>query len=712
LTGSEIASWVAGIIGAFWPVILSHHNSPNLNLIAWVPLALLFIRRTMERQRITDALIAAGFIALIGLTRWQLLIIGGILIALFMVYFLIFNPQLRNIRVFKLIILMGLVALLLMLPLLAPLVVDQLGRQDPSEIFTSDSNQTDLMGYFVPSRFHPLWGKAIFERFYSSTGFYQSSVPFLGFTTLALALYGTVKRWKQARFWLVAVLLLILLALGPELLINGRSIMPLPYRWLEQLFIFKIIRNPDRFNSVVVIPIAVLAGLGVTALWQHSRLRGRRGVVIIVILVGLILFEYVVRFPTLNLEVPAWYHQLAKEEDDFAIVDLPMGTRTHDEYYMRYQFVHGKSLVGGKVSRPTQEAFAFIDSVPLLQHARRNEAPPTNLTRFSYQFQMLNQANVRYLILHKDRFSLDDWSEWQQWLEMEPIHEDEKLAVYRTDWQLGQALPLNAMGLTGLGWVSSSLTPDSTSQDGWLTARVRWGSQTGIDQEYDVCFLISLMDSDNDRSFCQSLSPEWPTDQWKPNEVIDVSYPLHMDPFLESGIYEVAVTVHPTGDETPITEPLAIGKVAFSAIPRIFAGEESVESGKFVAKWADDIALTAVDVSQTDNQLVVALRWLALDRLAKRYKVFLHLIDEEDGSLVGQVDTAPRNWGYPTTWWEQNEIVDDTVYLPLDDIGPGRYQLWLGLSDEATGERLRIETTSSKFEGEAVDRLLLTTIER
>jgi hypothetical protein len=364
------------------------------------------------------------------------------------------------------------------------------------------------------------------------------------------------------------------------------------------------------------------------------------------------------------------------------------------------------------VSRPSQEAYTFIESVPLLQHVRKNSTPPGDLARFSYQFQKLDQANIEFLILHKDRFSQDDWSAWQQWLEIEPTYEDEMLAVYRTDWNLGEELPLIATGLTGLGWVSSSLTPDSTTQDGWLTSHIRWASKTGLDQDYYVCFLISQKEGDDERSFCRDLSPEWPTNQWKAGEVIDVSYPLHLDPFLESGIYEVTAAVHPAGDESPIAKPFPIGHVKFETIPRIFAGEETLESGEFVAKWDDDIALVNVAVSQTVNQLDVTLDWLALDRLDKSYKVFLHLVDEEDGKLVGQVDTVPRNWQYPTTWWEQYEIIEDTLHLLLDALEPGNYQLWLGLYDEATGERLAIDSSSSEVEGKDMNRLHLITIER
>ena len=80
LTGSFLAGFIGSLIIAFWPYALSHQDHPNLIFIAWIILALLFLKRFFDRQRKRDLLLAAVCIALIGLTRWQLLIIGGFII--------------------------------------------------------------------------------------------------------------------------------------------------------------------------------------------------------------------------------------------------------------------------------------------------------------------------------------------------------------------------------------------------------------------------------------------------------------------------------------------------------------------------------------------------------------------------------------------------------------------------------------------------------
>ncbi|HUV89501.1 MAG TPA: hypothetical protein VMY80_07590, partial [Anaerolineae bacterium] len=74
------------------------------------------------------------------------------------------------------------------------------------------------------------------------------------------------------------------------------------------------------------------------------------------------------------------------------------------------------------------------------------------------------------------------------------------------------------------------------------------------------------------------------------------------------------------------------------------------------------------------------------------YKVFIHLYDVESGALVVQQDTVPRQWTYPTTWWEEGEIVSDEIVLPLEGISAGRYRIAVGVYEPDTLKRLPVQT--------------------
>jgi hypothetical protein len=53
--------------------------------VGWLPLALLYLHRCVTRGARRDAALAGLFVALLGISRWQLLIIAAPVIALFVV---------------------------------------------------------------------------------------------------------------------------------------------------------------------------------------------------------------------------------------------------------------------------------------------------------------------------------------------------------------------------------------------------------------------------------------------------------------------------------------------------------------------------------------------------------------------------------------------------------------------------------------------------
>jgi len=96
----------------------------------------------------------------------------------------------------------------------------------------------------------------------------------------------------------------------------------------------------------------------------------------------------------------------------------------------------------------------------------------------------------------------------------------------------------------------------------------------------------------------------------------------------------------------------------------------------------------AGDTWHPGDRLGLTLYWQASVRQEISYKVFVHLVDD-NGQIVAQRDSVPLNWGYPTTQWEPGEVVADPIRLPLgEQLAPGIYQVFVGMYDEATGQRL------------------------
>jgi len=84
----------------------------------------------------------------------------------------------------------------------------------------------------------------------------------------------------------------------------------------------------------------------------------------------------------------------------------------------------------------------------------------------------------------------------------------------------------------------------------------------------------------------------------------------------------------------------------------------------------------------------LTLFWQALQPMEKDYTVFTHLIDGE-GNIWGQKDNPPVDGLYPTSRWEEGEIMRDQYNLFISpDAPPGEHQIEVGMYLLETGERL------------------------
>ena len=84
---------------------------------------------------------------------------------------------------------------------------------------------------------------------------------------------------------------------------------------------------------------------------------------------------------------------------------------------------------------------------------------------------------------------------------------------------------------------------------------------------------------------------------------------------------------------------------------------------------------------QPGDILQLDLFWHADAPLSERYKVFVHLVDQ-NGRLVAQTDREPGGGQQPTTNWAANEpIVDRYGVLIPEDTLPGSYTVEIGFYD-------------------------------
>ncbi|MFN2134319.1 MAG: hypothetical protein ACK2UK_00080 [Candidatus Promineifilaceae bacterium] len=690
------AAFIAGLVAAFWPHILSHFDHPNLILICWLPLAMIFLRRTFYRQHLSDALLAGLFVALLGITRWQLLLLSAPLLALYLLYLLWQRRAFRPWRSVGLLVLSAVVALLLMAPLLLPLLDYQFGRDVAADILVEEEAYgSDLLAYLVPGRYHPLWGQqvAVATRPFAGNNVYTRSV---GYAVLILAALAVFKRPRESAFWLAAALVYVLLALGPELTVAGRPVVALPYRWLEQLFLAQLVRFPDRFNVILSVPAALLAGMGSGILLAGITRRQAlgRGALIATI----ILFEYLTQFAMLPAHTPAWYGRIAGSGAG-AIVDIPAHVETFDTYFNYYQLTHRRPLVIGHVSRPSREMFAFIDSNEFLSSIYGRRDPPDELAAVQTQLNSLVEAGIEYVVIHRDMLDQEQVDAWRAWFAGSPIFEDEETLVYGTAARTpGDDLPWTAELLaepgtgTALGLIGSDSVPESVAAGGSLELDAVWGSTGPVTRDLAACLELVSVSGETAQESCLPLAPGYPTRQWPEGELVHVAHGLALSPYLPGGTYRLRMVLRENGRQAGEAVGEAVGQTADLGEVRVTALERSFETPplarKLEARWGEELALLGYNQETSEDELQITLTWQALRRMAASYKIFVHVTDTATGELVAQHDGVPRDWSYPTNWWERNEVVSDAITVPLAGLPGGRYAVSVGVYDAETGQRL------------------------
>ena len=694
-TGVMVAALVGGAIVGFWPYTLSHFDHPNMMVTFWAPLTMLFMLRTFRLGRVRDAVFAGISLAMLGITRWQLLVMSAPILLAYGIYLFYREKEARSRQTAALILLALGLSALLMAPLAAPLVLDQLGRSGPEAVAfeEEDAGVTDLFSYIAPpDLYRRIWNEfpdplpypewEPYHRISASAHY----VPFLGLVTLVLVLYGLWRQWSKTWFWLLVALGIIVMALGPQLSVNGRLFpnMPMPYRLLSDTLLDALIRRPHRLNNFLGLPLARIAAWAMVDILSciQQRWVGDRGTwfaaLTTIVLGFLILWENPIPpIPTTDPYVPLWYRELAALEEDFAILEIPFHNRGFDKLYMFYQTTHGKPILVGHVSRLPQEAFAFLDTIPFLEPLKSIytwnvveeswvDFDQQDVTR---QFSLLAEENVRYIVLNKPLIAPGFVERWRDWVTFDPVYEDDEILVYKTSPQSGEDYQIATPLGDGIGLLRASLSPQEAVQGGVVKVDLRWASDAAPGAAYQVCFYLLNDEEEVAGSRCQEPIPGWPTSQWGANAVGRGNYVFPIDEALPPDEYRVEIALVQAGSAVPHGETFQIGQI--NILP--YAPQQETE-----LCWQEGLCLRGYDLQKTGQELNLVLYWQVAAPLDQSYKRFVHLIDPQDGRVLAQSDGVPRNWTYPTDIWEANEIVPDQAALSLEGLEAGAYDLRLG----------------------------------
>ncbi len=420
LTGSRWASFLAGLIYAFSP-FRSAHLLGHMQVFSteWIPF---FILALFQTRRDKSILLPAIFLVLSSLCDWYQALYLGFFTAIYLGW-LAWKKALTRKEALGVLAAWGIAGLMLS-PLLLPMLWE-ISRY--RYMFTPPEHASllsaDLLAFFIPSEFHPLWGKLAGKIAAHFTASLSERTVSFGYVPLILAFLAW-KRKERISLWLVTGLSFVLLALGPYLHIMGKTIhLPLPYAFLRPIPIVAMARSVSRFSLMATLSLAVLAALGAKALGPRLSL----------LFIALILLEYWPSpYPFSPPDTPDFYRKLAQEPGQFAILNLPMNWDR--PRYLLYQTVHCKPLVSGYISR--NDPRTLVERMPVLQHFRNLGEDIIKVDLAEVAPSVMVYLGVRYVVLDFYQMPMGEERERTVALATEAfrgselIYKDGRLVVY------------------------------------------------------------------------------------------------------------------------------------------------------------------------------------------------------------------------------------------------------------------------------------------
>ncbi|MCP4537067.1 MAG: hypothetical protein GY832_07960 [Chloroflexi bacterium] len=693
LTNDRRAAFLAGLTYQCWPFRLSQLDHPNLISTLWIPIFLLFLIRTVRQGKRQHAVLTGVFLALVGYTRWQLLIPAAIMASVYLICTLPNKVTLRQ-RWVPALMIAGSITVLALAPPALMLIRQQ--STTSTDLLREDeevSLQTDLLAYLTPSASHPVLEsltRPAYDRYYANRPHARRFSAYIGVTVMALALFGVYKARRISLPWIAMAITMILLALGPVLRFNGQVYpgVPMPYRLAARLYVVRLVRLPDRFTMFLALPMAMLAAYGTTRVLAFARQRGgRASFAVPYLLGGIILFEYLlVPMDLRHPSVSEFYHQLSAESGDFAVLNLPVSA-VDSKKYMLAQVTHQHPLVQGNTSRFPPGIFDYLSEHPWMHALCEFGTKPPEHTDVSRQLATLVQDDVKYIILHKNSNHPLRLDHWRHYFLVPPQFEDERILVYPTAPQAGRDLILTNELSPGIGLIRVITPTDCLIPGQPLNVQIGWGAITAPGQDWNVKLSLAA-DGETHHEQVFPLSENWPTGEWPANAVAWGHYALQVPPSLPGNIYSITLMLVDPATGLAQDQSVIVGRVAVNESACVLPIPP--DATRVNALFGNELRLLGYQLQREQAQLTLKLHWRSEHLIKTDYVIFVHVLDPDTGLRVAQDDSMPRRWSYPTTYWDSGEIVSDAIPLSLENAPSGAYSVVVGVYDSETKKRLSV----------------------
>ncbi len=671
LTRSPSAGLVAGTIFCFSAYRMTNLAQAQLLTTQWMPFALLALLQLMRQPKVRRVATFVLFFCLQALSSFYYAILLAMAVAGLVIWWVAVRarPQAQERaidgadigRVLLYLLAAAVLCALIALPFVLPYFQVQRELGFERSLADNEPFSASLRQYLmVPpgSVLHGLW---LPSDDTAIAGGYPVDALFPGLVALALSLWGLARgRGRTRWFFLLLALASLILSFGPRLyLAPGQPAgleVALPYAWLYAAVPgFKALRAPVRFDALVMLSLAVLAGYGLAAITAYRRAGGKHegrrapalarvGALSVVVLVALESLVWpaaqAVRVPTGD-EVPPVYGWLAGQADE-PLLELPMAFTLGDPQ-LDYQYLSTYHW------RSTPDGYSGFIPPKHGQIVYEMERFPSERA-----VSLLQALGVRHLVIHTDRFPAD---RWQQMADV-----------------LAGAADLTLVQRFGADQVYE-VAPRAFDADE-LEVSVYFPPRAAAGAPYSA-YIIAL--NTGARSYAiQPTDLSEPAVAWHGEESsIPADVPLVTSP--EGGVAVVPI---------PMTVPAATGSYEVTIGERDgplgtwSAGGQVMVGAEADRAFPVPIRLEAWEVPESarrGHSLPIALKWRALGKIDAYYSVYVKLLDG-GGDVVAGWDGQPRDGEAPTLIWVPGEVVEDMVMLAVpQDVPAGEYTVEVGM---------------------------------
>ena len=269
---------------------------------------------------------------------------------------------------------------------------------------------------------------------------------------------------------------------------------------------------------------------------------------------------------------------------------------------------------------------------------------------------------------------------------------------------LGIEQQLSATVLPDLQCLGSTLDVTAASPGETIDLTLFWQAAGRMERDYGL--RLAIASKANAFLLADALPlgrHEHPTTAWEEGEIVRSPHRLRVPAAVDGGKYIVEGTLIDALGR-PVAAPIAIAEITVKSLQRTMvvpAGMQHIVG----ANLGHQVTLLGYDLPkrrlEAGTSLPVTLYWRAEQEMHASYKAFVQLIGAD--GVLAQVDAVPAGWRRPTTGWVSGEVIVDPYDLPVPaGAPPARYQLIVGMYDEATLQRLAVLDASGKTVGDHV----------